>query len=154
MILKNGYYCLPLYSTACAKMTTIQLCAFLETPKTEEWLLSSLWWLPSFSDGAGSCCIHLVPQVVPKKKIWGVKVWDVKCQLKISPEANCTASKVLFQLVPGKLGSVRACCILLKPALSHKQQIESLWFTLEGIEDLNISFFGDCHCCAQFFKEH
>ena len=63
------------------------------------------------------------------------------------------ASKVLFQPVPGKLGDVRVCFILLKPERCYKRRIESLFLTFEGIQNFNMSFFGDCHCYAWFFKK-
>ena len=48
---------------------------------------------------------------------------------------------------------VRTCSVLLEPELAHELRVEGLEFTLEGFEDLHISLFGDCHCCARFFDE-
>ena len=48
---------------------------------------------------------------------------------------------------------MRAGSVLLEPEIAHKQRVQGVQFTLENFEDLNISLFRECCCCARFIDE-
>ena len=75
------------------------------------------------------------------------------CPLKISLETDHSASEVLFQPISGQVWGVRTCSVLLESELAHERRVKGLKLTFEGFEDLHITFFGDCQCCARFFDE-
>ena len=88
-------------------MTTIHLCAFLETQHEvlHDILTNSPGngsdFLPDdffeISYGPGSPCVHSVLQAAPKEEIRGAKVRAVRCPLKISLRTDHMSSKVLSQ---------------------------------------------------------